>query len=88
MFERVGVPVLGVVENMSYFESPDTGKPMAIFGSGGGRRLSEELGVPLLGEVPLYPPVLAGGDSGRPIVIGDEKSAAARKLSDIAQKLI
>lgn len=87
MFERVGVPVVGVVENMSYFESPETGKPFAIFGTGGGKRLADELGVPLLGEVPLYPPVLEGGDTGRPIVVSDEKSSAARKLSEIAVKL-
>jgi ATP-binding protein involved in chromosome partitioning len=87
MFERVGVPVVGVVENMSYFESPETGKPFAIFGTGGGRRLADELGVPLLGEVPLYPPVLEGGDTGRPIVASDEKSTAARKLTEIAAKL-
>ncbi|MFI5246359.1 MAG: P-loop NTPase, partial [Gemmatimonadales bacterium] len=48
MFERVGVPVIGIVENMSYFESPETGKPIAIFGTGGGKRLADELGVPLL----------------------------------------
>jgi ATP-binding protein involved in chromosome partitioning len=87
MFERVGVPVVGVVENMSYFESPETGKPFAIFGTGGGKRLADELGVPLLGEVPLYPPVLEGGDNGKPIVVSDEKSTAARKLVEIAGKL-
>lgn len=87
MFERVGVPVLGVVENMSYFESPDTGKPLAIFGSGGGRRLAEELKVPLLGEVPLYPPVLEGADRGSPIVVHDAGSTAARKLTEIAMTL-
>jgi ATP-binding protein involved in chromosome partitioning len=87
MFERVGVPVVGVVENMSYFESPETGKPFAIFGTGGGKRLADELGVALLGEVPLYPPVLEGGDNGRPIVVSDEKSTAARKLTEIATKL-
>jgi ATP-binding protein involved in chromosome partitioning len=84
MFERVGVPVLGIVENMSYFESPDTGKPIAIFGSGGGRRLAEELGVPLLAEIPLYPPVLQGGDAGTPIVIADATSGAARQLIALA----
>ena len=84
MFERVGVPVLGVVENMSYFESPETGKPMAIFGTGGGKRLADELKVPLLGEIPLYPPVLEGADRGAPIVVGDPGCAAAKKLVAVA----
>ncbi|MBA4072043.1 MAG: hypothetical protein C0497_09450 [Gemmatimonas sp.] len=87
MFERVGVPVLGIVENMSWFESPDTGKPMAIFGSGGGQRLADELGVPLLGQVPLYPPVGEGGDTGRPIVMADPSCSAARQLVAVAGKL-
>ena len=87
MFERVGVPVLGIVENMSYFESPETGKPIALFGSGGGHRLATELGVPLLGEVPLYPPVMEGGDGGTPIVLADPTCSAARKLTAIAEKL-
>jgi ATP-binding protein involved in chromosome partitioning len=85
MFERVGVRVIGVVENMSYFESPETGTRTAIFGTGGGKRLAEELGVPLLGEVPLYPPVLVGGDSGQPIVVADPESRAARELLSIAR---
>jgi ATP-binding protein involved in chromosome partitioning len=88
MFQRVGVPVLGVVENMSYFESPETGKPMAIFGSGGGKRLADELEVPLLGEVPLYPPVLEGADRGAPIVVSGPTSTAAKKLNDVAGKII
>ncbi len=87
MFERVGVPVLGIVENMSWFESPETGKPMAIFGSGGGQRLADELGVPLLGQVPLYPPVGEGGDSGRPIVIADPECGAAKSLVAVAERL-
>jgi len=84
MFRRTGVPVLGVVENMSYFESPETGKPMAIFGTGGGKRLADELQVPLLGEIPLYPPVLEGADRGAPIVISDPDSSAAKKLTAVA----
>jgi ATP-binding protein involved in chromosome partitioning len=88
MFQRVGVPVVGIVENMSYFESPETGKPMAIFGTGGGRRLADELQVPLLGEVPLYPPVLEGGDSGAPIVVSGAGSTAARKLTAVAEAIV
>ncbi len=84
MFRRTGVPVLGVVENMSYFESPETGKPMAIFGTGGGKRLADELQVPLLGEIPLYPPVLEGADRGAPIVVSDPDSSAAKKLTAVA----
>ena len=87
MFERVGVPVIGVVENMSYFESPETGKPIAIFGSGGGKRLADELKVPLLGEIPLYPPVREGGDDGRPIVVADPKSSAAKQLIALASRV-
>lgn len=88
MFRRVGVPVLGVVENMSYFESPETGKPMAIFGSGGGKRLADELQVPLLGEIPLHPPVLEGADRGAPIVVSGAASSAAKKLGEVALAVV
>jgi ATP-binding protein involved in chromosome partitioning len=81
------VPVLGIVENMSYFESPETGKPIAIFGTGGGQRLADELGVSLLGAVPLYPPVGVGGDTGQPIVVADPGCTAAQKLVEIAAEL-
>lgn len=85
MFLRVNVPVLGIVENMSYFENPDTGKPIAMFGSGGGERLAAELEVPVLGHVPLYPPVMAGGDTGTPIVVAEPQSAAARAMAAVAE---
>jgi ATP-binding protein involved in chromosome partitioning len=84
MFQRVGVPVLGVVENMSYFECPHCGKPTPLFGQGGGQRLADEVSVPLLGQVPLYPRVMEGGDTGRPIVVADPGSGAAKALSSIA----
>jgi ATP-binding protein involved in chromosome partitioning len=87
MFERVSVPVLGIVENMSWLECPHCGKPSPIFGSGGGERLANEVGLPLLGQIPLYAPVLAGGDQGAPIVLGDPGSSAARALFGIAQSV-
>ncbi len=87
MFERVTVPVLGIVENMSWFECPHCGKPSPIFGSGGGERLAKELELPLLGQVPLVPRVMEGGDQGMPIVVSDPDSSAARALVGIATKI-
>jgi ATP-binding protein involved in chromosome partitioning len=80
MFERVNVPVLGIVENMSWFECPHCGKPSPIFGSGGGERLANEVKLPLLGQIPLYQRVLEGGDQGAPIVLSDPASSAGRAL--------
>jgi ATP-binding protein involved in chromosome partitioning len=87
MFERVTVPVLGIVENMSWFECPHCGKPSPIFGSGGGERLAQEVGLPLLGQIPLYPRIMEGGDTGAPIVVADASSAAARAMTTIAQRI-
>jgi ATP-binding protein involved in chromosome partitioning len=87
MFERVSVPVLGIVENMSWFECPHCGKPSPIFGSGGGERLANEVGLPLLGQIPLYPPVMSGGDQGAPIVAADAESSAGRALTAIAGRV-
>ena len=87
MFQRVDVPVIGVIENMSWFDCPHCGKPMSIFGSGGGEKLADELGVPLLGKIPLYPQVLAGGDAGEPIVVGEPESAAALALTKTAERV-
>jgi ATP-binding protein involved in chromosome partitioning len=85
MFERVGVPVLGVVENMSYFACPHCGERTEIFRSGGGRRLAEELGVPLLGEIPLQAGMADTGDSGAPVVIAEPDSPAATALQAFAE---
>jgi ATP-binding protein involved in chromosome partitioning len=87
MFERVNVPVIGVVENMSWFECPHCGKPTPIFGSGGGERLANELHLPLLGQIPLYPRVMEGGDRGTPIVVADRDSSAAKALTSIARRV-
>ncbi len=87
MFERVGVPILGIVENMSYFECGHCGKPTALFGSGGGQRLADELNLPLLAQIPLYPRVLEGGDTGRPIVAAEPASGAAKALISLREKI-
>jgi ATP-binding protein involved in chromosome partitioning len=87
MFMRVGVPVLGIVENMSWLECPHCGKPSPIFGSGGGQQLADELQLPLLAQIPLYPPVLQGGDDGQPIVMADASSSAGKALVHLSQQV-
>jgi ATP-binding protein involved in chromosome partitioning len=88
MFQRVNTPVLGIVENMSWFECPHCGKPSALFGSGGGERLAREVGLPLLAQIPLYPRVLEAADQGRPIVAIDPASAAAKALAGLAERVV
>ena len=88
MFQRVNVPVLGFVENMSWFECPHCGKPTAIFGTGGGKRLADELELPLLGEIPLYPRIHEGGDRGTPIVVSDPDASASRALRTLADRVV
>jgi ATP-binding protein involved in chromosome partitioning len=87
MFERVGVPVIGIVENMSGFTDPETGRRFDLFSSGGGQRLAEEIGAPLLGSVPLQPQLAALADEGQPVLIAQPESPAARSLRDIADSL-
>jgi len=86
MFEKVGVPLVGIVENMSYFILPD-GSRTHIFGQGGGRRLAEELGVPLLAEVPLDQRVQEMGEAGTPVVLFHPDSPAGKALRSIAEQL-
>ena len=88
MFQRVGVPVLGIVENMSWFECPHCGKPTPIFGAGGGERLARETELPLLGQIPLYPRVMENADVGQPIVVADAASSAAKALVSVAERVI
>ncbi len=92
MFRKVEVPVLGILENMSYFTPPDLpDRKYHIFGEGGGKRVAEELGVDFLGEVPIDPRIVEGGDKGRPILVHAPESVAAaafRSLAgDVARKL-
>jgi ATP-binding protein involved in chromosome partitioning len=85
MFEKVNVPVLGIIENMSYFTPPDLpDRRYHIFGSGGGKRTADELGVAFLGEIPIDPRIVEGGDKGRPIVLDAPDSEAARVFTELA----
>ena len=86
MFEKVNVPILGLVENMSYFTAPD-GSRIEIFGHGGGRTEATRKGVPFLGEVPLFTEIREGGDRGIPIVAGNPTSAPAKAFLEIARQL-
>lgn len=87
MFRKVNVPVLGIVENMSYFICRHCGHREEIFGHGGGKRTAEMLGVPFLGEIPIDPKVVVGGDTGQPIVISDPLSPAAQAFVALAQQV-
>ena len=85
MFEKVQVPVLGIVENMSYFTPPDLpDRRYHIFGQGGGKRTADEIGVDFLGELPIDPRIVEGGDKGRPILIEAPESEAARCFTALA----
>jgi len=87
MFNKVNVPVLGIVENMSYFVCSHCGERENIFDSGGGSRTAKELGVPFLGEIPINTRIRIGGDQGTPIVVMDESSQHAETIRQIARKL-
>jgi ATP-binding protein involved in chromosome partitioning len=86
MFEKVNVPILGIVENMSYYTTPN-GERVEIFGHGGGRGESERKGIPFLGEVPIFPEIRVAGDAGKPIAATDPDSPAAQSFMDIAKIL-
>jgi ATP-binding protein involved in chromosome partitioning len=88
MFRKVNVPVLGIIENMSYFICRHCGAREEIFGHGGGRKTAEMLSVPFLGEVPIDPKVVVGGDTGEPIVVLDPTSPAAQAFVECARKIV
>jgi len=87
MFQKVNVPVLGIIENMSYYECPKCGNRDEIFKHGGGRRTADLLKVPFLGEVPIDPRVAIQGDAGKPIVVSAPDSAPARAFLSLAEKI-
>jgi ATP-binding protein involved in chromosome partitioning len=87
MFRKVDVPVLGIVENMSYFACPHCGERTDVFGHGGGRAEAEKMGVPFLGEVALDPAIRASGDTGTPVTAADPDSPRATAFREIAARV-
>jgi ATP-binding protein involved in chromosome partitioning len=88
MFQRLNVPILGIVENMSSFACPHCGQQTNIFGTTGGRRLAEEYGAPLLAQLPLDPETRAGGDEGLPITLRRPESPQAAAFRDLASAVM
>ncbi len=88
MFRKVGVPILGIVENMSFFHCPQCGSRTDVFGHGGGQREATRLEAPFLGEIPLDAAIREGGDAGRPVVTSDPASALAGSFLSLADKVL
>jgi ATP-binding protein involved in chromosome partitioning len=87
MFQKVNVPLLGIIENMSYYVCGKCGERTEIFSYGGGERAAEKLGIPFLGRIPIDPAIRAGGDIGMPIVVADPASAQTKAFIEIASAL-
>jgi ATP-binding protein involved in chromosome partitioning len=88
MFQKLNVPILGVVENMSYFVCPHCHERTDIFGSTGGSRIAEEFGIPLLAQLPLDPETRVGGDEGTPITVRRPRSPQAAAFRQLAEAVI
>ena len=88
MFRKVNVPVMGIIENMSYYICRHCGEREEIFGHGGGKKTADMLGVPFLGEIPLDAKVVVGGDSGQPIVMSNPDSPAAAAFRELARIVV
>lgn len=87
MFQKVNVPILGVIENMSYFVCSHCGHREEIFSHGGGKTTAEKFSVPFLGEIPIYTPIRIGGDTGEPIIIMEPESEQAKMIQSVARRL-
>lgn len=87
MFQKVNVPIAGIIENMSYFVCSHCGQREDIFSHGGGKKTAEAFGVPFLGEIPIYTPIRVGGDTGRPIVMTEPESEQAKMIRSVSRQL-
>ncbi|HJS65643.1 MAG TPA: Mrp/NBP35 family ATP-binding protein [Nitrososphaeraceae archaeon] len=87
MFNKLNVPIIGVVENMSYLQCPHCKSDVHIFGSGGGLKISEQFNIPYLGEIPLHPQIMQGSDTGKPTVISEPESSQSQAFLKIAKSV-
>ena len=87
MFKKLKCPILGIIENMSYYVCPHCGRRDEIFGNGGARQIAEQLGIPFLGEIPLTTQIRETSDAGTPIVLSDPDSPAAKAFTAVAEHL-
>ena len=87
MFQKINVPVLGIIENMSFFICGKCGERTEIFSTGGGERAAEKLGVPFLGRIPIDPAIRVGSDNGMPIVVADPASPQAQAFMNICSMI-
>jgi len=87
MYQKLNIPTLGLVENMSHFVCPSCSHESDIFGKGGGETLATELDVPFLGRIPIYEPIRIGGDTGVPVTVGEPRSVAAQAFRSAAERL-
>ena len=86
MYRKLNIPPLGIIENMSYYVCPSCSHEADIFGRGGAEKMALELGVPFIGQIPIYQPIREGGDSGIPLTISDSESPAARAFMAVAER--
>lgn len=87
MFQKVNVPIVGVIENMSYFVCSHCGQREEIFSHGGGEKTAAAFGVPFLGEIPIYTPIRIGGDTGRPIILSEPESEQSKMIQRVSRQL-
>lgn len=85
MFSKLNVPIVGVIENMSYLQCPHCNEKINIFGKGGGQKISDKFNIPFLGEIPLSPQIMEGSDKGKPIILSEPDSIQANALRKVAK---
>src|SRR5918994_1292155 len=85
MFNKLNVPIVGVIENMSYLQCPHCDEHIHIFGKGGGQRVSEQFNIPFIGEIPLHPHIMEGSDRGKPVITAEPDSMQSLAFSKVAK---